>query len=104
MMHRTFPALFVMFALVMLVAAPVLAAFDMLEGTVITAGEGKMTLQDQDGKKIHNLDVADDARITRDGREARLENLMTGDWAKITTEKRLPFQIVVVAIDARSSK
>src|SRR5262245_8780976 len=104
MLYRTWPSLFVVFALMMLVAVPVIASFDMLEGTIITAGEGKLTMQDQDGKKIHTLDVADEVRVTRDGREARLENLMTGDWAKITMEKRLPQQNVVVAIDARSSK
>jgi len=93
-----------MFALMMLVAAPAIASFDMVEGTIMNVGEGKLTMQDQDGKKIHMLDVADEVRVTRDGREARLENLMTGDWAKITLEKRLPQQNVVVAIDARSSK
>ena len=104
MLYRTWPSLFVVFALLMLVTAPVIASFDMVEGTIITVGGGKLTMQDQDGKKIHMLDVADEVRVTRDGREARLENLMTGDWAKITLEKRLPQQNVVVAIDARSTK
>jgi hypothetical protein len=104
MLYRTWSSLFVVFALMMLVAAPVIASFDMVEGTIINVGEGKLTMQDQDGKKIHMLDVAEEVRVTRDGREARLENLMTGDWAKITLESRLPQQNVVVAIDARSSK
>jgi hypothetical protein len=103
-MSRALPSLFVVFALMALIAVPVVAAIDMLEGTVIMAGVGKLILQDQDGKTMHNLDVAEDAVITRDGREARLENLMTTDWAKVKTEKRLPIEKVVVAIDARSSK
>ena len=86
-----------------LVAVPLMAALDMLEGTVMMTTTGKLMIQDQDGKNMHNLDVADDAKITRDGREARLENLMTGDWARVTTEKRLLVP-TAVAIDARSTK
>jgi hypothetical protein len=94
---------FVVPAFAIAAAAPALAP-EMIEGTVMTAGDGKMIVQDQDGKKMHNLDVAEDAKINRDGMEVRLENLMTGDWAKITTEKRLPLQSVVTAVDARSRK
>jgi hypothetical protein len=104
MLYRIWPSLLVVLALLMLVTAPAMAALDMLEGTVIAADEGKLIMQDQDGKRMHTLDIASEVKVTRDGREARLENLMAGDWAKITTEKRLPVQTVVVAIDARSSK
>jgi hypothetical protein len=104
MMHRAITSTVVVLALMSLVVAPVLAAFNMLEGTVVAVGDRRLIMQDQDGKAMHNLDVAEGAKITRDGRQARLENLMTGDWAKVQTEKRLSLDAVVVAIDARSSK
>jgi acyl CoA:acetate/3-ketoacid CoA transferase alpha subunit len=83
--------------------APVAAAADTLEGTVISAGEGTVVMQDQDGKTMHEIGVAPEALITRDGEEARLENLVIGDLATITTEKRDTLPTVVVAIHAKSS-
>jgi hypothetical protein len=86
------------------VALPAFAIADMLEGFVISAENGKLTLRDQDGQRTHKLNVADGAKIKRDNREVKLADLMLGDRAKLITEQRPPNGTVVVAVDAWSIK
>jgi hypothetical protein len=86
--------LFVMCTVAMLVAAPVLAADDKgpVEGTVVKAADGKLTLEGKD-KKEHACNVAKDAKITCDGKACKLDDLKKGVKVKVTVEKDMAVKI-----------
>lgn len=99
-MLRYIPAAIVALAPIAVLAAPCVVA-DVHDGTLIIAENNKITMLDMDGKKQHTIPVATDARITRDGKETRLDLLMTGDMVRVTTEQR-GNEKLAVTIDARS--
>jgi len=75
-MYRMLPILLVALAVVMLTSPPaVMAADDVtVEGKVVKAADGKLTITDKDDKE-HVTTVAADAKITCDGKECKLEDL-----------------------------
>jgi predicted lipoprotein len=83
MLRRTF-ALLLVFAVAMLVSAPVLAADETHEGTVVKAADGKLTIEGAKDKKEHTCTVAKDAKITCDGKECKLDDLKKGVKVKVT--------------------
>jgi hypothetical protein len=58
------------------------------QGMVVKAADGQLTMSDKDGKEQHTHVVAIDAKITRDGKEAKLEDLKPGDQVRVTAEKK----------------
>jgi hypothetical protein len=72
-------------------------------GTCISAGEGMVTMLDQNGTTQYAFRVAADARIMRDDNAATLSDLRHGDSLTVTTESQL-FSEVATAIVARSQK
>ena len=74
------------------------AADETAEGTVVKAGDGKLTIEDKD-KKEHSCDVAKDAKITCDGKECKLADLKKGFKVKVTIDKD---KKVATKIDASS--
>ena len=86
MLHRVLPLLAIL-ALVCLVSAPSRAADDekTVEGTVVSAGKGKLTITDGD-KKEHSCNVAKDAKVTCNGKECKLDELKKGAKVKVTLE------------------
>jgi biopolymer transport protein ExbD len=85
MLYRVLSVLAVL-AVVCMVSAPVLAADEAtVEGTVVKAGDGKLTIADKD-KKEHSCSVAKDAKITCDGKVCKLEDLKKDVKVKVTTE------------------
>jgi hypothetical protein len=57
------------------------------EGTVVKAGDGKLTIQDKD-KKEHSCEVAKDAKITCDGKVCKLDDLKKGVKVKVTVKDK----------------
>jgi len=57
-------------------------------GTVVKAGDGKLTMTDKDGKNEHTHDVAKDAKITCEGKECKLEDLQKGFIVTVTLENK----------------
>jgi hypothetical protein len=86
MLHRILPLLAV-FALLVLVAAPAVAADDVVEGKVVKVADGKLTIVDKD-KKEHTCTVSKDAKITCDGKVCKLADLKEGVTVKVTVEKK----------------
>lgn len=85
MLHRVLPLLAIL-ALVCLVSAPALAADETVaEGTVVKAGDGKLTIADKD-KKEHSCTVGKDAKISCDGKDCKLDDLKKGVKVKVTLE------------------
>lgn len=78
-----------------IVATPVLAAGEAHEGLVLNAGDGKLTMTDKDGKNEHTHMVADDAKITRAGKDIRLNDLKKGDAVTVTTAKKAGKEMAV---------
>ena len=73
-----------------LLAAPALAADkdSTHEGTVVKAGDGKLTMTDKDGKNEHSHNVATDAAITCEGKKCKLADLKKGYTVKVTLGKQ----------------
>jgi biopolymer transport protein ExbD len=87
--YRMLPILLVALAVVMLTSAPaVLAADDdvTVEGKVVKAADGKLTITDKNDKE-HVATVAADAKITCDGKECKLEDLKKNIKVKMTCKK-----------------
>lgn len=88
-------------AVVALAGLPLLAADDKVhEATVVKAGDGKITLTFKGDDKKHTHDVAKDAKITLDGKDAKLEDLKEGFPVKLTMDDKF----VVHKIEATAKK
>jgi len=70
------------------------------EGIVVKAGDGKLTMTLAGGKNQHTHDVAKNAKITLDGKQAKLEELKEGMSVTVATND----SNVATAIEARSPK
>ena len=72
------------------------------EGKIVKAEAGKLTMTDKDGKNPHTHAIPATAKITLDGKAAKLEDLKTGQAVKVTIEKEGE-KLVVVSVDARKA-
>lgn len=79
----------------LITSAPVLAAGEAHEGLIVSAGDGKLTMTDKDGKNEHTHTVAEDAKITRAGKDIRLADLKKGDAVMVTTAKKAGKEMAV---------
>ena len=70
------------------------------EGKVVKVEVGKLTMTDKEGKNQHTHAVPATAKITLDGKEAKLEDLKAGAKVKVTTEK-VGDKIQVTKIEAQ---
>lgn len=90
MFHRIL-AVVPMLALALLICAPaVVVAEDQAathEGKLVRIDGNKFTMTDKDGKNEHTHTLAADARITLDGKDARMGDLKPGMNVKVTTKK-----------------
>jgi biopolymer transport protein ExbD len=88
-MYRMLPILLVALAVVMLTSATAVMAADddiTVEGKVVKAADGKLTITDKNDKE-HVTTVAADAKITCDGKECKLEDLKKDIKVKVTCKK-----------------
>jgi len=72
------------FALVVWAGNTAVAEDKAHEGTVVSVSEGKLTMTATGSSEQHSHDVATDAKITLDGKEAKLTDLKKGDTIKVT--------------------
>lgn len=70
------------------------------EGKVVKAGGGKLTMTDKDGKNEHTHTIGADAKITMDGKDAKLEDLKAGSAVTVTTEKKGD-KVVVTKVEGK---
>ena len=54
------------------------------EGMVVSVAENKLTMAGKDGKDEHTHEIGADAKITLNGKEAKLADLKKGDKVKVT--------------------
>lgn len=86
-------------ALVALTGLPLGAADEKVhDAHVVKVAEGKITLHFKGADKPHTHDVAKDAKITLDGKKAKLEDLKEDFSAKVTMDDKH----VITKIEARS--
>lgn len=86
-------------ALIVFVSQQVVSADDKVhEATVVKAGDGKITLTFKGDEKKHEHDVAKDAKITLDGKDAKLDALKEGFTVKMTMDDKF----VIHKIEASS--
>ena len=71
-----------------------------IKGTVVRAGDAKLTLVASSSGTIQKFDVAADATISRDGRNVKLEDVAFGDFALVSVKDHgdAPIATVIVAI------
>jgi len=99
MVKRFLPLFVAALALTVFGSQRVLADEDQVhEATVVKAGDGKITLTFKGDEKKHTHDVAKDAKITLDGKDAKLEDLKEGATVKATMDDKF----VVHKIEAKS--
>ena len=98
MLPKLLPLFFVAFALASFVVQPVFADDKAHEGTVVSAQAGKLTMTMKGDTKKHTHDVAKDAKITLDGKAAKLEDLKAGFHITVAMDDKH----VVLKIDAHS--
>jgi len=63
------------------------------EGTVVKTTENKLTIADKE-KTEHTCEVAQDAKITCNGKECKLEDLKKGVKVKVTVSNKKATKIV----------
>jgi len=71
------------------------------EGKVVKVDGAKLTMSDKDGKNQHTHAVPATAKVTLDGKEAKLADLKAGTNIKVTVEKQGD-QNVITKIEATS--
>lgn len=88
MSMRMLPICLAIFALMALVARPAVAEDKdkTHEGKVVSAGDGKLTMTDLEGKQ-HTHTVAPKAKIMCDGKACKLEDLKKGTNIRVTPKK-----------------
>jgi hypothetical protein len=70
------------------------------EATFVKAGDGKITLSFKGDDSKHTHDVAKDAKITLDDKEAKLDDLKEGFPIKATMDDKF----VITKIEAKSKR
>jgi len=85
-LHRSLSLGLAALALVLFLSQTSMAADKVHEGTVVKAGDGKLTMADKQGKE-HSHTIPATAQITCDGKECKLEDLKAGYSVKVTTER-----------------
>lgn len=75
-----------------------------VEGTVIRAGEAKLTLMASSNGAIHKFVVASDATITRDGRNAKLDEIAFREFALLSVKDNEDVRIATVIVALSPSK
>lgn len=71
-----------------------------VEGTVIRVGDAKLVLVESSSGSIRRFDVAQDASISRNSKNAKLEDIAFGDFALVFVKdhEETPIATVIVAI------
>jgi hypothetical protein len=83
MLHRARPRFVMAVALILFVGQPAFADDKAHEGKVVKAGDGKLTMTLKGDEKQHTHDVAKDAKVMLDDKEAKLEDLKEGFHLKM---------------------
>ncbi len=105
MMVRSTLALVAVCALMAFVVMPALAADDDTHtGKIVSAGDNKLVMTDNDTKKEMTHTVAADALITCDGKACKLEDLKKGITVKVTTKKDDKKVAVAIAASTKDDK
>jgi hypothetical protein len=89
-MVRLFAMGFAVLAVALFLTLPTMviaADEDTHDGKIVSAGNGKLTMTDKEGKNEMSHNVGADVVITLDGKEAKLDDLKAGFSVKVTTKK-----------------
>jgi hypothetical protein len=87
-MFRHILPLFLVTAVIGVAARPAFAEEKSHEGLVVSAAAGKLTMTMSDGSKKHSHEVGTDAKVTIDGKPAKLEDLKEGFHIKVTQDDK----------------
>jgi hypothetical protein len=77
-------------------------AEDKVEGKIVSIEKGKLTMTDKDGMVETTYKIADEVKITCDGKECKLNDLGKGCLVTVSMQTRGD-SIFVVKIKAKSS-
>ena len=98
-MFRLSVPLFLFVVMVAILATqPAFAEDKTHDGSVVSAGAGKLTMTMTGDDKKHTHDVARDAKISLDGKAAKQEDLKAGFHVKVTTDDKN----VIKSVEAHS--
>jgi hypothetical protein len=85
-----------------MVLADTAEAADMYAGKVVIAGQGELTIVEKNGDN-ETFVVPSDAKITLDGKPAKLADLEAGDVVRVTAETKNG-KLTVQTIEAKSAE
>lgn len=71
------------------------------EGKIVSAGDGKLAIVDEDDGESEEFLVTAETAITLDGAAAELDDLVAGQFVKVTSKQRKG-RTVAAAIAART--
>src|SRR4051812_35151847 len=86
-MFRVAAMLLVSAATLMVATGVASAAEKSHDGKVVSVSEGKLTMTDSSGKNEHSHMIGATAKITLDGKDAKLADLKAGDQIKVTQDE-----------------
>jgi hypothetical protein len=85
MLHRAVTCVLFGLALAVFATATQAAEEDKThEGVVVSASAGKLVMSDKEGQNEHSHIIGETAKITLDGKAAKLADLKKGDKVKVT--------------------
>jgi len=73
------------------------------QGKVVKVEAGKLTMTDNAGKNQHTHMIPETAKITLDGKPAKLSDLKPGSAVTVTTAKQGD-KTVVISVDAKKAE
>ena len=79
-------ALFVVAAATIALVGEAVAAEKTHDGLVVSVAEGKLVMTDNAGKNEHSHAIGATAKLTLDGKEAKLADLKKGDKITVTQD------------------
>jgi len=90
-MNRALPVFLMVLALAIFASAPLVAAevvkADTHDGKVVSITGNKLVMADQTGKNLHTHILANDAKVTCNGKDCKLTDLKPGMFVRVTTKK-----------------
>lgn len=98
MLRLSVPLFLFAIAVAIFATQPAFAEDKTHDGSIVSAGAGKLTMTMTGDDKKHTHDVAKDAKISLDGKAAKLEDLKAGFHVKVTIDDKN----IAKAIEAHS--
>jgi len=101
MTERTLMVGLLLVAALVVLAPNAWAADKTHDGIVVSVAEGKLVMSDKDGKNEHTHTIGATAKVSLDGKAAKLSDLKKGDAVRVTAGEDGAVKSVAATRDAK---